>query len=76
MADQPVITTVRITPLPRALFDPMPTVYAQVEGQDEEIRLFSFYPDEITFTETELLGLTVEQTQQLRHNKDVAYLRS
>ena len=39
-------------------------------------RLFEFYPDEIQFTEQEFEGLTREQAMKLRHDKDVADLRS
>lgn len=39
-------------------------------------RLFQFYADEISFTEQEFIGLTVEQAGALRHNRDVMYLMS
>lgn len=39
-------------------------------------KLFSYYPDEISFTEDEFVGLTVLQALELRHRKDVAYLQS
>jgi hypothetical protein len=39
-------------------------------------KLFSFYPDEIFFRESEFIGLTRGQAMDLRHRKDVAYLRS
>jgi hypothetical protein len=35
-----------------------------------------FYPDELSFSEQEFIGLTREQAMSLRHRKDVAYLRS
>lgn len=38
--------------------------------------LFAFYPDEIGFTERELVGLTVAEVWALRRRKDVAYLQS
>jgi len=41
-----------------------------------ERRLFSFYVDELCFSTDELVGLTVAQAHELRHSKDVAYLRS
>jgi hypothetical protein len=37
--------------------------------------LFSFYPDEISFSESEFIGLTEEEARKLRHDRDVAYLR-
>ena len=42
----------------------------------EEFQVFFYYPDEISFTVSELKGLTVGQMRELRHKKDVAYLRS
>ena len=44
------------------------------DGSTEE--LFQYFPDEISFTESEFIGLTSEQAHELRHRKDVAYLRS
>jgi len=41
-----------------------------------EKRLFSFYIDELCFSNDELIGLTEAQAHELRHSKDVAYLRS
>jgi len=41
-----------------------------------EKRLFSFYVDELCFSTDELIGLTEAQAHELRHSKDVAYLRS
>ena len=38
--------------------------------------IFSFYPDEIFFTETELIDKTRSQAFKLYTEKDVAYLRS
>jgi hypothetical protein len=38
-------------------------------------RLFEFYPEEIMFTERELLGLTEREAKRLRYDKDVAYIR-
>jgi hypothetical protein len=39
-------------------------------------RLFSYYIDELSFDASELVGLTIEQACDLRHKRDVAYLRS
>ena len=35
----------------------------------------SFYPDEITITESELIGLTVDQAKRLKFEKDLRYLQ-
>ena len=68
-----IITSARITPS-GGLTGPPPVVFATVEGVEQ--RLFDYYPDEISFTPDEFVGLTVEQAHELRHEKDVAYLRS
>jgi hypothetical protein len=53
----------------------MPTITVTFEdGKVKE--LFSFYPDEIYFSESEFIGLTEEEARALRHEKDIAYLRS
>jgi hypothetical protein len=68
------ITEARITPLPSSIFQPMPIVYATIEGKEQ--RLFEYYPDEISFTEAEFIGLTLHEAHQLFFNKDKAYLQS
>lgn len=53
----------------------MPRVLATFDdGARKE--LFDFYPDEITFDEGELVGLTEAEARALRRGKDIAYLRS
>lgn len=37
--------------------------------------LFRYYPDELSFRESELVGLTEEQAKELYHRRDIAYLR-
>lgn len=69
------IKSVTIGPMPKSMFDKMPTVTATFEdGTVKE--LFSYYPDEISFYENEFIGLTEAQAHKLRHGKDVAYLQS
>lgn len=61
--------------MPEGMFDPMPKVTATFDdGSTED--LFSFYPDEISFSSAEFIGLTRSQALDLRHNKDVDYLQS
>jgi len=45
-----------------------------IDGRRME--LFSYYPDELSFTERELVGLTVQEAKALRHAKDVEYIQS
>lgn len=69
------IKEAKIGPMPKALFDPMPTVKVTYEDGTEET-LFSYYPDEISFQEKEFVGLTRDEAFALRHRKDVAWLQS
>lgn len=41
-----------------------------------EVELFSYYPDEISFSEREVVGMTVRDAGQLFVKKDTIYLRS
>lgn len=66
----------RITEQPKSLFDPIPRIYVTLEGTDEEIYLFSYYPDEVSFTESELIGLTIEECHTLFGKKDREFLKS
>lgn len=70
------ITAARITEMPKTMFDPLPVVMVKVGDSDEEKRLFSYYPDEISFSAEEFVGLTVSQAKDLRHKRDVDYLQS
>ena len=75
------IVAATIGPMPRPLEDPagifdrMPNITATFEnGQVKE--LFSFYPDELSFTASEFVGFTEQEARALRFKKDVEYLRS
>lgn len=64
-----------ITAMPKGLFDPMPKVIVTFEnGSTEE--LFDYYPDEISFSESEFIGLTKEKAHLLKFVKDKKYLQS
>ncbi|MSW53419.1 MAG: hypothetical protein F2817_21335 [Actinobacteria bacterium] len=73
------IISARITkqprPMPEGMFDPMPEIHVTLEDASEEF-LFSYYPDEISFTEQELVGLTLDEAKNLKRNKDYRYMRS
>jgi len=73
------IKSVTITPMPRpmpeGMFDPMPEVIATF-GDGSTKTLFSFYPDEVSFRESEFVGLTEEEAHSLFQKKDTAYLRA
>lgn len=69
------IVACTISPMPKSLYDPMPEVTVTLADGSKHT-LFSYYPDEISFAPGEFVGLTVEQAYELRHKRDVAYLRS
>jgi hypothetical protein len=69
------IRRARITKMPERLLDPMPEVYATLDD-DSEHRLFSYYPDEITFTPEDFIGLTIREAHALKARRDIDYLRS
>lgn len=76
---KPLISKCKIGPYPRpfpeGIFDAMPSVKVQFDT-GKEISLFEFYPDEISFTESEFIGLTEDEARKLKFNKDVAYLKN
>lgn len=69
------IVSARISKMPKTFFEPLPIVCVTLENSVEEL-LFEYYPDEISFTEMEFIGLTIPQAHELKRQKDVAYLQS
>jgi hypothetical protein len=65
------IVSARITPN----FIAIPEVFVTLEDGNE-VLLFDYYPDEISFIASEFIGLTVEEGRRLKFDKDVAYLRA
>lgn len=61
--------------MPEGMFDPMPSVKVFFDNEEEKI-LFDFFPDEISFTEDEFIGLTEEAAIRLRTEKDIKFLQS
>lgn len=74
------IVRATIGPFPKDMFDlRLPKVVVMFEDAKGEIsseELFEFYPDEIQFVESELLGLTREGAFELKRQKDEDWLRS
>lgn len=62
-------------PMPEGMLDPMPKVKVQFDDGSEKT-LFEFYPDELSFTEDEFIGLTEKQAHKLRMKKDIEFLQS
>lgn len=69
------IQSATISAMPKGFGDPMPIITATMEDGSEE-RLFEYYPDELSFTAEEFVGLTLEEGKQLKFKKDKAYLQS
>ena len=65
----------RITEMPKSIFDDMPKVIVETEDGIEHT-LFEYYPDEISFTSNEFIGLTLEEGRDLKRQKDLKYLQS
>ena len=76
---EPVITKCVIgkypRPLPEGMLDKMPEVNVILSNGEEKI-LFEFYPDELSFTEAEFIGLTEEMAHRMKFEKDVKYIQS
>jgi len=69
------ITSARITDMPKSFFDPMPQVHITMEDGTEHM-LFEYYPDEISFSPSEFVGLTITEAIHLKFKKDKNYLQS
>jgi len=69
------IIKTRITEMPKSIFDDMPKVIVITEDNIEHT-LFEYYPDELSFTENEFIGLTINEGKNLKRQKDLKYLQS
>lgn len=76
---QPKIIECTIGPYPRkmpeGMFDPMPKVKVKLDN-GEEVMLFEFYPDELSFDESEFIGLNINEAKNLKFQKDLEYIKS
>ena len=76
---EPVIVKCTIGPYPRlmpeGMLDAKPMVKVQFNNGDEKT-LFEFYPDEISFKDSEFIGLTEESARRLKFEKDKRYIQS
>jgi hypothetical protein len=70
--DAPKIISCTIGPYPKSLREPMPFVTATFEDGTIK-KLFWFYPDELSFSKEELIGLTEAEARRLQLEKDRAY---
>ena len=62
-------------PMPEGMFDKMPSVYVTLSNGDS-YDLFEYYPDEITFSKSEFIGLTVAEARNLKTQKDLIFIQS
>mgnify|MGYP007047043593 CR=1 FL=1 len=75
MDNTALIKRATVDPAPRSLWDDPPKVTVELEDGTVEV-LFTFFPEEISFTEDELIGMTVKEARDLKVQKDLAHLRS
>ncbi len=75
MGEQPKILSATISAMPKSLFDPMPRVTAAFDDGTEKF-LFEYYPDEISFSPEEFVGLTYNEARNRKFVKDRAYVQS
>lgn len=69
------IIKARITERPGKIGDPLPEVWVTLSDGTERM-LFTYYPDEISFSEPDFVSLTEEQARFLKFGRDRAYLQS
>ena len=76
---EPIITKCEIGPFPRpmpdGMFDKMPFVSVTLSNGEFQT-LFDYYPDEISFDESEFIGLTIAEANNLKTQKDLIFIKS
>jgi hypothetical protein len=75
MENTPRVIKCRITEQPKSFFDPLPKVIITLDNGTEEC-VFDYYPDEISFTPSEFVGLTIEECRHLKFKKDKHFLQN
>jgi hypothetical protein len=70
------IVECEIVGMPQNLFDGLPEVMVKYEGSTEFEPLFTYFPDELSFSAGEFIGKTRAEAFELKRQRDVAYLRS
>ncbi len=69
----PRIVSATISPMPQEVWDPLPVITATFSDGSVKV-LFSYFPDEISFLTSELIGLTEDEARDLKAKKDSVYL--
>lgn len=73
MKDEPRVISARFE-FPKTVWDGRAkAVLVMDDGTEDSL---SYYHDEISFSERELVGKTMDECRRLWHEKDIAYLRS
>jgi hypothetical protein len=72
---EPVPTAKLIVAIQQRVVSGDCSVYATFDDDTHSL-LFSYYIDELSFSDEEFIGLTRKQAMDLRHKQDVAYLQS
>jgi hypothetical protein len=70
----PRIVSATISPIPVEVWDPLPEVTATFTDGTVR-RLFSYFPDEISFLPQEFVGMTEDEARALKSKKDSIYLK-
>lgn len=70
---EPRIVSATISPMPQNVWDPPPVVTATFSDGSVKT-LFRYFPDEISFLPSELVGLTEDEARELKAKKDSVYL--
>lgn len=63
-----IIVSAVITDLPKSFVDPMPEAIVTFDDGSQK-SLFTFYPDEISFTASEFVGLSEVEALDLKRKK-------
>jgi len=71
----PVIVQANISPIPKSIFDPIPQVEV-VFDDGKTCVLFSYFPEEMSFTAEEFIGLTRAEAMWLYYQKDLTCQQS
>ena len=70
----PRIVSATISAMPAEVSDPLPAITATFSDGTTK-QLFTYFPDEISFLPSELVGLTEEEARALKAKKDAVYLK-
>lgn len=69
----PRIVSVVISPIPMEVWEPLPEIVATFSDGSVR-RLFTYFPDEISFLPSEFVGMTEDEARALKAKKDTVYL--